>query len=241
MPIQIGICDDSEEDIRILTEALYTYDASFQILTYTNGESLFEDCCDTKILFDILFLDIYMPGSNGIETAGKIRAGMKDTKIIFISSSNEHYPEAYDVFAFNYILKPLNPEKLNCVLDQALTDITKERRQQISFNYKAANYRIFCMDILYIESRDKIICFHMTDKTTLQCYSKLDVILEQLPEESFIRCHQSFAVNIFHVTEMAENHFRVGSAVINISKKYLKEAKDKYFTYLFTHMNNRGQ
>lgn len=240
MPVQIGICDDRVEDIRILTEALYAYDASFQISTYTNGESLLSDCCDLKTLFDILFLDIYMPGLNGIETAGKIRAGMKDTKIIFTSSSNEHYPEAYDVFAFNYILKPLNPEKLNRVLDQALTGITEERRQQISFSYKATNYRIFCMDILYIESRDKIICFHMTDRTTLQCYAKLDEILEQLPGASFIRCHQSFVVNIFHVTEMAENHYRIGPAVISISKKYLKAAKDKYFAYLFAHMN-RGQ
>ena len=239
MPVQIGICDDSSEDIRILSEALYAYEPSFQIFTYSNGESLLEDWQEHKIPFDILFLDIYMPGLNGIETAGKLRSSMKDTKIIFISSSNEHYPEAYDVFAFNYILKPLNPEKLNRLLDQALTEICGERRQQISFSYKSTNYRIFCRDILYIESRDKIICFHMTDRTTLQCYAKLDEILKQLPEESFIRCHQSFAVNIFHVTEMTENHFRVGPAVISISKKYLKAAKDKYFAYLFAHM--RGQ
>ena len=240
MPVQIGICDDRVEDIRILTEALYAYDASFQISTYSDGEALLSDCCDPKVLFDILFLDIYMPGMNGIETAGKIRTWMKDTKIIFISSSNEHYPDAYDVFAFNYILKPLNPEKLNRVLNRALADITGERCQQISFSYKAINYRIFCRDILYLESRDKIICFHMADQTTLQCYAKLDEILEQLPGESFTRCHQSFVVNILHVTKMAENHFFIGPAVISISKKYLKSAKDKYFAYLFTHMNNRG-
>lgn len=237
MSVQIGICDDRAEDIRILSEALYAYDPFFEITTYTDGESLLEDWSEHKILFDILFLDIYMPGLNGIETAGKIRAAMKDVKIIFISSSNEHYPEAYDVFAFNYILKPLNTEKLNRVLDQALATINKERRQQISFRYKAKTYRIFCRDILYMESRDKIICFHMTDKTTLQCYAKLNEILIQLPEEFFIRCHQSFAVNVLHVTEMADNHFRIGSTVISISKKYQKASKDKYFAFLFTHMN----
>jgi len=238
MPIEIGICDDSAEDIRILSEALYAYDHSFQISAYADGESLLKDC--SKMLFDIIFLDIYMPGINGIETAGKIRHGMKDTKIIFISSSNDHYPEAYDVFAFNYILKPLNAEKLNRILDQALTETTREHRRHISFSYKSATYRVFCRDILYIESTNKTICFNMIDRTTLQCYSKLDEILQQLPEESFIRCHQSFAVNVFHVTEMVENYFRVGPAVISISKKYLKLSKDKYFKYLFNNMNNRG-
>jgi DNA-binding LytR/AlgR family response regulator len=241
MPIQIGICDDRVDDIRTLTEALYAYDDSFQITDYTDGEDLFEDCLEREVLFDILFLDIYMPGLNGIETAGKIRAVMKDVIIIFVSSSNEHYPEAYDVFAFNYIIKPINTKKLNSVLDQALIGITKEHRQQIQFTYKATNYRILCRDILYIESRDKIILFHLADRTTLQCYSKLDEIIKQLQDESFIRCHQSYVVNIFHVSEMAENHFRIGAAVINISKKYQKVSKDKYFEYIFTHMNNRGQ
>ena len=237
MSVKIGICDDSTEDIRTLSTALYAYDESFEISTYTDGESLIEDWLENKIYFDLLFFDIYMPGLNGIKTARKIRTDMKNTKIIFISSSKEHYPEAYDVFAFNYIVKPLSPDKLNIILDQALMGIDHERRRQINFSYKGINYRIFCRDILYIESKDKTICFHMIDKNVLQCYTKLDEILMQLPESSFIRCHQSFAVNIFHVTEMAKNYFRVGLTVISISKKYQKAVKDKYFAYLFTHMN----
>jgi DNA-binding LytR/AlgR family response regulator len=126
-------------------------------------------------------------------------------------------------------------------MDQALMNMNKERRYQIQFSYKSKNYRIFCRDILYVESRDKIILFHMVDNTTMPCYAKLDVISKQLPGDLFIRTHQSFIVNIFHITEMAENHFRIGPLAINISKKYLKAAKDKYFDYLFTHMNGREQ
>jgi DNA-binding LytR/AlgR family response regulator len=239
MAIQIGICDDKAEDIGILIEALYTYDDSFQILKYEDGESLLKDCFDKKIIFDILFLDIYMPGLNGIETAVKIRASMKYAKIIFVSSSNDYYTEAYEVFAFNYIIKPLNSEQLNGILDQALMRITdeKEQSQHIQFSYKAINYRIFCKDILYIESSDKIIFFHIIDRPIVKCYGKLDEILRQLPEETFIRCHQSYAVNIFHLTDMVENHFCIGELVINISKKYHKVSKDKYFDYIFKYMN----
>lgn len=241
MSVQIAICDDSPEDIRKLSEALYAYNGSLQITEYFNGEFLAADCLEHENLFDIIFLDIYMPALNGIETAAKIRSAMKDVIIIFVSSSNEHYPEAFEVFAFNYIIKPVNADKLKDLMDQALLSMNKERRYQIQFNYKSKNYRIFCRNILYMESRDKIILFHMVDNTTMQCYAKLDVISKQLPENLFIRTHQSFIVNIFHITEMAENHFYVGPSVINISKKYQKAAKDKYFDYLFTHMNGRGQ
>ncbi|MBP1756612.1 MAG: response regulator of the LytR/AlgR family [Firmicutes bacterium] len=241
MSLQIAICDDSPEDIIKLSEALYAYNDSFQITVYSNGEFLAADCLENENLFDILFLDIYMPSLNGIETAAKIRAVMKDVIIIFISFSNEHYPEAFEVFAFNYILKPFNPEKLNRVMDQALMMIDKEHRYQIQFSYKSKNYRIFCSDILYVESRDKIILFHMVDNTTMQCYAKLDEILNQLPGNTFIRTHQSFIVNIYHVTEMSENYFRVGPSTINISKKHFKAAKDKYFDYLFMHMNGSEQ
>lgn len=239
MSIQIGICDDNKEDIKILTAALYEYDVGFQIFSYENGESLLDDCEEQTIHFDIIFLDIYMPGLNGIKTAGKIRTHMRDVKIIFISSSKEHYTESYDVFAFNYIIKPLKQEKLNHILDQAMRGIINEQRQQLSFNYKKRNYRIFYRDLLYVESRDKLIFFHMSDRNTLMCYKKLGDILKQLPEKSFIRCHQSFVVNIFHVTEMGEKYFQIDKTVINISKKYSKASKDKYFEYLFDHMNRR--
>lgn len=239
MSIQIGICDDEEEDIRILSSALYTYDATFKIFSYKNGESLLADWEEHKTCFDILFLDIYMPGINGIQIAKKIYSERNDTKIIFISSSNEHYVEAYDVFAFNYIIKPLNVEKLNRILEQALKSINNVRRQQISFSYKSIYYKIFCDDILYIESSNKIIYFHMTDKTTLQCYAKIDDICKQLPQESFIRCHQSFVVSIFHVTKMFEKHFSVDKTVISISKKYLKSSREKYCNYLFRDLNSR--
>lgn len=237
MSIQIGICDDSSEDIKLLTEALYSYDPSFKISNYTSGRSLLDDLDEHEVVFDLLFLDIYMPGINGIETAGKIRAKMRDVMIIFISSSNEHYPEAYEVFAFNYMMKPVNREKLNTVLDQALKSISKERSEQFSFTYKSMTCRVYCRDIIYIESSDKIILFHMQNKTILKCYGKLDEILKKMPEDYFIRCHQSFAVNLLHISEMGDSYFRVDSVSISISKKYYKDAKDKYFDYLFQHMS----
>lgn len=185
---------------------------------------------------DILFLDICMPGMDGIKTAERIRNEKKDVKIIFITSSNEYYPQAYEVFAFNYILKPLDSDKLYRILDQALDELKRESNQKICISYKSRVYSIDYRDILYIESRDKFILFHKTDGGTLQCYGKLDTIEKELPPESFIRCHKSFIANTSHITEMGGNYFGIGQVVISISKKYLKLARERYYTYLFSHM-----
>lgn len=240
MPVKIAICDDTPGDIELLSGVLYTYDHSFEIITYTNGETLIDDFLESKPSIDILFLDIYMPGIDGVKTAQKIRSERKDIKIIFISTSNEHYPQAYEVFAFNYILKPLDRERLYYVLDRAIDEIRREHSQKIRFSYKSTVYSVDCHDILYIESRDKLLLFHLKDGRALQCYGKLDAIAKELPEQSFIRCHQSFIVNITYITEMGENHFRIGQVVISISKKHLKPAKDQYYSFLFSHMG-RGQ
>lgn len=240
MPIKIAICDDTSGDIELLSSALHTYDHSFEIITYTNGETLIDEFMDSSLCVDIIFLDIYMPGIDGVETAQRIRAERKNIKIIFLSSSKEHYPQAYEVFAFNYILKPFDRERLYCVLDQAIDEIRWERSHKIRFSYKSTMYSVDCRDILYIESRDKLILFHLEDGSTLQCYGKLDGIAKELPEQFFIRCHQSFTINTSYISQMGENYFRVGQAVIGISKKYLKPAKDQYYSYLFSHLS-KGQ
>ena len=176
---------------------------------------------------------------NGIETAVKLREVDNNVKIIFVSSSNDYYTEAYDVFAFNYITKPLSKQRLNIILDQVMISIAHNqmRRRQINFSYRGLNYRIYCREIMYLESRDKNIYFYLKDKITMQCHAKLDDILKQLPEELFVRCHQSFAVNVFHVTEAGNNYFRMDSTVVSISKKYQKSSKEKYFNYIFDHMD----
>ncbi len=236
MPVKITICDDTAEDIALLSSALSAYDPSFEITSFTSGKTLVDELMEDSFSADILFLDIYMPEMDGIRTAQKIRSKRKELKIIFLSSSREHYPQAYEVFAYNYLEKPFNRERLYAVMDRALGEIRKESGYKISIQYKGAVHNIDCRDILYIESQNKLLLFHFADGNTLQCYGKLEEILNELPGQFFIRCHQSFLINLSHVTEMKENYIRVGQVMISISRKYGKNVKEQYYAYLFSHM-----
>lgn len=239
MSVRIAICDDTIEDIELLKEALYIYDGAFEISIYTNGESLIRELMDSGDSIDILFLDIFMPGMDGVKTARRIQDIKKDIKIIFISYSREHYPQAYELFAFNYIVKPFDKERVFAVLDRALEVLGREKACKISFSYKSAAYSIDVSRIMYIESRDKLLLFHLIDGTVLRTYWKLGDAEKELPKQSFIRCHQSFIVNLSHIAEMGENYFRIGQAMIGISRRYHKAAKDAYYTYMFSRMGSR--
>lgn len=236
MQVKIAICDDAAEDIEQLSTALYAYDPLFEITSFASGKMLIDELLDGGFTTDILFLDIYMPGIDGIRTAEEIRARHKDVKIIFLSSSKDHYPQAYEVFAFNYIVKPFDRERLYAVLSRALDELRKESGYKIRIQYKGAAYNVDCRDIRYIESRDRLLLLHLADESALQCYGKLEEILRELPEQYFFRCHQSFLVNLSHVTEIGDHYFRIGQTMIGISRKYGKEAKDRYYACLFSHM-----
>lgn len=237
MPVKIAICDDTAEDTAQLSNALFSYDPLFEITSFTNGKMLMDEFLDGGFTADLLFLDIYMPGLDGIQTALEIRAIQKDLKIIFLSSSKEHYPQAYEVFAFNYIVKPFDRGRLYAVLSRALDELRKESGYKIRIQYKGSVHSVDCREILYIESRDKLLLFHLADESVLQCYGRLEEVLKELPEQSFFRCHQSFLVNLSHVVEVGDTYFRIGQTMIGISRKYGKEAKERYYACLFSHMN----
>lgn len=241
MPVKIAICDDAAEDTKLLSDALFAYDSSFEVIPYSSGQTLIDEFLESDLSIDLLFLDIYMPGIDGIKTAQEIRARYKDIKIIFLSSSKDHYPQAYELFAFNYLVKPFNRERLYAVLSRALEELRKESAYKISIQYKGTAHSVDCRDILYIESRDKLLLFHLADSSALQCYGKLDEVLNELPERSFFRCHQSFVVNLSHVTEISDNYVRIGQIMIGISRKYGKGAKDRYYACLFAHMGGGQQ
>jgi len=236
MSIKITICDDSAEDIAQLSAALYAYDPLFEITSFISGKTLVDEFLEANHAADLLFLDIYMPGINGIETAQKIRTRHKEVKIIFLSSSKDHYPQAYEVFAFNYIVKPFDRERLYAVLDRALDELRRESDYKIRIEFKGTVHNVDCRDIQYIESQNRVLLFHLADGNVLHCYGKLEEILKGLPEQSFVRCHQSFIINLAYAAEMGENHVRVGQTMISISRKYSKHVKNQYYTSLFSHM-----
>ena len=235
--INIAVCDDDinavEEVSTYLCEILKKMDIQFDITCFNEGQDLIDEMTSSEKLYDIIFLDVFMKASNGINIARKIREFDKECKIIFITSSKEYAVESYDVRAIYYILKPINEEKLNNAINIAIESLNKENKHIIIKN-KKGSYRIAYKDILYAESKARVVNIYDKDGEVISFYSKLEDFFQSLQDERFLRCHKSFVVNMDYILKIEQKYICINNNInIPISSRNVLEIKEKYFKYLF--------
>ncbi|MDE7298050.1 MAG: LytTR family DNA-binding domain-containing protein, partial [Lachnospiraceae bacterium] len=131
--IRIALCDNDPDDLNELLILLEQYRSQrgWDLIVMPFHSSL--DLLTTMergIRFDILLMDILMPGQNGIETTAEIRNFDSDVKIIFLTSSSEFAVQSYTVNACDYQLKPIQAERFFKVLDSVFDSCTQERASQ---------------------------------------------------------------------------------------------------------------
>lgn len=148
--------------------------------------------------FDIIFLDIIMDGLDGMRTARLVREKAYDKLLVFISASRDFVFDAYDVEAFQYLLKPIEDKKLKKVLQKAVRK-TEERSQAfIIVNRDRQKKKLFLDDIYYFEIRGRMIDVHGTGGI-FSYYGQIGLLERELQGKGFFRCHKSYLVNLKYV------------------------------------------
>ncbi len=234
--INIAICDDTKEDVEIIStyisKKVTTSNIAFKINIFSDGEDYIDNVNSCRETYDIVFLDIYMKFSNGIEIARKIREFDKECKIIFITSSKEHAIDSYDVRALHYILKPIDEEKLGLAIEMAIEGLNKENKQIVIKN-KKGSYRIILKDILYAESNARVVNTYLKSGEVISFYSKLKDFIESIHDDRFLKCHKSFVVNMDYILKIESNFiYMSGNIKIPISTSNIAAIKEKYLKYL---------
>lgn len=230
--IHIALCEDNREDLDNLRSMLYHTKISSDITGYTSAETMLFDMETGQKQFDLFFLDIYLPGLNGVEAAHRIRRTDENSLLVFLTSSEDFYREAFDLYAFHYLLKPIEQMELAEVMQKAAKRINRpEEMLQISF--RRQNILLKQMEIMYISSYSHVLHFHMKDGQKYTSYEKLDTLETRLIPEQFVRCHKSFIVNLFYVDKMTLEGFYMGDTLVSISRSYAKRAREHYHNRLF--------
>ena len=189
--IIVAICEDERYILEELRRKVEKYinrkslDAS--IKTFMSGEELLK----AKKKFDIILLDLMLPGIDGLEVARQISCR---SRIIFVTSYREYAVEAFDANAVHYLVKPVTEERLFSALDRAVNQTEQMDNQALTLIKSGKTQVIFIRDILYCEVFNHQVRIH-TVHGTYDYFGTLDMLEAKL-DERFFRCHRSFVVNM---------------------------------------------
>lgn len=236
--VRLAFCDD---DVSALGE-IQAYLDRYRV--ERNREILYTAFCSPLELleriekgerFDVLFLDILMPGQNGIEAAAEIRERDSGVKIVFLTSSAEFAVQSYQVDAHFYQLKPLNWDSFSRVMDSALEKCELEREQRLLLRCRGGLASIGLGHLEYCEVIHRTLMIHLSSGKVLESSGSLDELESRLePYGCFLRVHRSYIVNMDYVRSISYRAVVLASLTeIPIPRGKCGEIKDAFMAYAF--------
>ena len=244
--IKIAICDDDSMELKTISSmlnlSLTQKLPELQVQTFCSGFSLL-DAMEHGAHFDIVILDIIMPGENGITIAKEIRKENTEIEIIFLTSSSEYAVESYEVKANNYLLKPLQEEKLFSALENCLGSIKQKQTSSFVIRSGAHKYtRIIYSKLIYGEAMRKSIHLYLsnhTDISAVMTFSDLVKLLD--PHPAFMRPHRSYIVNMHYIENITRTEILLMNGDrIPIPKKRYLEVSNRFFNFVFSNSFQEG-
>lgn len=236
--LRAAFCDDDIAVLDEIKELLDRYcENRNQEIVYAAFHSSLELLAEIEkgARFDVLFLDVVMPGENGIDTAKEIRQYDNVVKIIFLTSSSEFAVESYTVNAYFYQMKPIREEKFFVLMDAVISECRKAQQYSLILRCKSGITRIDLNRLEYCEVRGHTLMFHMEDGQILESTGRLDELCGQLVQyENFLRAHRSFLINMEYIRKISYKAITMESlAEIPIPHGKCSEIKKLYLEYAF--------
>ncbi len=225
--IRFALCDDSDIEryiIRCMIDK-YIEEHGYTVLVeeFDSGDALLKSAGNG---YDLIILDIFMCGLNGIDTAKELMSRYPKAKIIFCSASNEFAEESYDVAAFRYLVKPIDGEKLNACLDRFFGLYTD--MQVLEYKYQRTVRKILLKEVMWIEARGRHTIIH-TEKEAIETNSSLSEFAEELLGNGFLKPIRYALVHLQAVAEVTNDSLVLkDGTTLPISRDNRKEIQDAF-------------
>ncbi len=227
----VCICENNIMTSKIYKEILERisrkHDIDISIETFQSGEVLLKAI--NKFLVDIIFMDVYLEGIDGIETARQLQQNGYQPSLIFLTNSVKHVFEAFDVRPVNYLIKEkMTEEKFESTFLKAV-DVAKRRRKELLF-FKVRKGRIVLQikDISSINVSKRLITVHCKDRVN-RFYSNLEKLEKQLQDNNFLRIHRSYIVNLLHITTFSSHYVILKNGnKVPIGTTYVNEVEQAF-------------
>lgn len=216
--LRVGICDDKKEDMDRITEALQKsvkkigLQCRITCSRYTDGEKMYQDSRENP--FQLIFLDIEMPGLDGFRLADRLCIERPTTYLVFVSAHESFVFDAPEYMPLWFVRK----SRLEWDMFRAVRkyfEVTAVARVSYRMKEGFGYQEVPISDILYMESNGHNLTIHKTDGSRLVKYGSLKAIEKELEGYGFLRIHKSYLVNQKYIKEVArqEIYLTDGSCV----------------------------
>lgn len=231
----IAIVDDSKNEQKLIYKAIAQWAKSnhqtVSIKLFDCGEDFLTTVPNTH--YDIVFMDIYMKDMTGIDTAINLRQHHPDTLLIFFTTSAEHMAQAFPCHAFDYIIKPVDNERLYKTLDEAIK-VLPENQLYLSFVFKHQEVSVLYSDIICILSDANYckVCMKYNEYRTRASFNELTAPLND--SSMFFSIGRGIMVNLDNVLNLGENNcVMVNGKTLPVSRRKKSDVEHALLKHRF--------
>lgn len=233
---RLAICDDDPALCQSLSEKIAALYDNIAISTYLNPADL-ERRIQSKETEEpqILIMDIKFDGEDGISAVKRMQKKYHLMKVIYLTGYIDYARDIFETELIYFLTKPVETEKLQEAIRRAINRIDRERGDEIVVENNHRIHRIMLSTILYAESERRNLYIHTMDGD-ISCLMKIGDFQKNLGD-AFLRCHQSYLVNMEHISRMDKNMITMDNgAEIPVSRRYAEDIRQQFMNYMGNHL-----
>lgn len=238
--LHIAICDDQQDQIQKIREAAEKYfqnrKENMSCQTFENAFA-FVEAVDKGALFDIVLLDVCMPGILGTDVARELRDHHSRAEIIFLTISDEFAVEAFEVKATDYLLKPFTQAQFAKAMDRAIAYIRQRNSAKVIFRLVGGGVRVEeIAQILFLESHGHVLEIYLADGSTLETRKSgqdMKADLDKIAPGQFVSPNKGYLVNLGAIHLIKTDYVEIQGHQIPLGKRKYREFQEQYFQYMF--------
>ena len=233
---RIAVCDDEPSIVlenqamlcRILEARRFRREIDYSVTGFSAAEPLLASLRERP--FQLLVLDIELARENGVELAARLRESQVACSIIYVTSYEEYMPDSFATRPLDYLMKPVDEDKLAKAIDWDLR--TNFHPERLALPVRGGFRKLAVRDILYAEAVNHKSAVYLPGEVISVSLSFRD-LLSRLPKNTFCRCHHSFAVNLKHVHKQTTYGLLLNNGMeLPVSRTYRQEFAKQYVAFL---------
>lgn len=222
--ISAAIIDDSPAERDRIRECLaYVEGAegvSFDLREFSSGLE-FLGTINGPVPFDLVFMDIDMPGMSGMETARALRQADASVLLIFITNMAQYAISGYEVDALDFILKPINRYSFAIKLKRALSRLPQRSENYISVRAEGETRQLRISSIRWIDVSGHYVVYHTTEGDVTE-YTTLKEAAAKVKRSAFAYINRSCLIQMRYVDAVSKEAVTVGGTKLDISRPQKK-------------------